>query len=553
MKATQPLDIEALSTSVSATQWRDAVIYQIYPRSFLDSNGDGIGDIEGLIKGLPYLSSLGVDTLWITPFFASPMHDGGYDVSDYRAVDPMFGKLGDAERFVRDCHDHGLRVVLDLVANHCSDEHPWFQLALASGEDSPERGRFYFFDGRGEGGALPPTDWMSAFGGPAWTRTVNPDGAPGQWYLHLFDSSQPDLNWKNPEVQNEFDEILRFWFDRGVDGFRLDAIPAIGKDEDFRDLGFESHERFQPELWGPTPFWDAHGVHDVLKRWRRVGQEYSPEKFFVGEVVVGSTESLARYIREDELQSVFSIELAKLPWDASEFQSTIVNIINSLPPGDSWLTWTLASHDETRTVTRYAPQVEVDGVIIRDLEVGRQRSRAAYLLVLSLPGAACLYQGEEMGIAQVEHIPDELMQDPIYKRTGDRTLSRDGCRVPLPWTTTGPSMGFSSVDHTWLPIPPEWSALSIESQLGDEGSFVGFISSVLRLRPLVTSRTSPEVSWDMSTPGVVILERGESFRCVVNFSGDPWLIGDNDQVIISSEPLGSNRMVASNSAVWLFR
>ncbi len=553
MDATQPLDVEVTITSGLAPTWRNAVIYQVYPKSFVDTNGDGIGDIEGLIKGLPYLSSLGVDTLWVTPFFASPMHDGGYDVRDYRDVDPMFGTLEDAERFVRAGHDHGLRIVLDLVANHCSNEHPWFQMALASPDGSPERDRFYFLNGRGEGGDLPPTDWISAFGGPAWTRTLNADGSPGQWYLHLFDSTQPDLNWKNPQVQAEFDDVLRFWFDRGVDGFRLDAIPAIGKDDDFRDVGFESHDRFLPELWGPTPFWDADGVHDVLKRWRRVGQEYSPERFFVGEVIVGSTESLAKYIRHDELQSVFSIELAKLPWDARQFQSTIIDILDSLPLGDSWLTWTLASHDETRTVTRFAPQVEVGGVITRDFEVGRQRSRAAYLLVLSLPGAACLYQGEEMGLAQVEHIPDELMQDPIYLRTGDQSLSRDGCRVPLPWTTTGPSLGFSSVGHSWLPVPPEWSALSVESQLDDEGSFVQLISSALRVRPLVTSRLSPVVSWDDSSPGVVILQRGEGFRCVVNFSGEPWRIDDRDQVIVASGPLGSDRTLAPNQAVWLLR
>jgi alpha-glucosidase len=544
---------ERRDAASSLQWWRHAVIYQVYLKSFVDASDDGVGDIKGLISGLPYLTRLGVDALWVTPWFPSPMRDGGYDVSDYRGIDPVFGTLDDAEQLIAACHERGVRLVLDLVANHCSREHPWFTSALAAAEGSQERRRFYFLDGRGDHGEIPPTDWNSVFGGPAWTRTRNIDGSPGQWYLHLFDPSQPDLNWGNEEVGAEFDDILRFWFDRGIDGFRLDAIPAIGKDDDFRDVGLDPDERFVPEHWGPTPFWDADGVHDVLKRWRRVAREYEPERFFVGEVVVSSTESLARYIRHDELPSVFSIDLAKLTWHAADFQRTITQIMDSQPPGGSWLTWTLASHDETRTVTRYAPLVHGEGSRRRDLDTGRRRSRAAYLLVFALPGAACLYQGEEMGLAQVEDIPDDVMQDPIFFRTGERDLSRDGCRVPLPWTSDAPSWGFSRSAPPWLPQPTDWSRAGALDQLADELSFVSFMAALLGVRSQLGPTLSVDVQWESAPPGVVILRRGPSFRCVVNFSGEPWRLEARDRVLVATSPLDAHRVIAANNAAWLTR
>lgn len=534
-------------------RWRHAVIYQVYLKSFVDANDDGIGDIEGVISRLPYLRRLGVDALWVAPWFPSPMYDGGYDVRDYRDIDPVFGTLDDAERLIEASHHQGMKVLLDLVANHCSREHPWFTAALDADAGSSERRRFYFLDGRGEGGELPPTDWKSIFAGPAWTRTLNADGSPGQWYLHLFDPSQPDFNWANDDVREEFDDILRFWFDRGVDGFRLDAIPAMGKDDDFGDVGFSTQERFVPELWGPTPFWDADGVHDVLKRWRRVAQEYQPEKFLVGEVVVASTDRLARYIRHDELQSVLSIDLAKLSWRAADFRDTITRMMSSLPPGESRVTWTLASHDETRTVTRFAPLVDGDGPERLDLDIGRLRSRAAYLLVFALPGAACLYQGEEMGLAQVDDIADALMQDPMYLRTGDRGLSRDGCRVPLPWTSAAPSWGFSSSSTPWLPQPDDWSSAGALSQFDDESSFVHFVATLVRERSRVVGSLGVDVEWEPAPDGVIILRRGESFRCVVNFTGEPWVLDDRDRTLVASAPLGAGRVIRANRAAWLMR
>jgi glycosidase len=350
-------------TETSLRWWHKAIIYQVFLRSFADANDDGDGDIAGLVSRLAYIKDLGVDAVWISPWYVSPMHDGGYDVSNYLDVDSLFGTLEDVQNLVDASHELGLRVVLDLVANHCSSQHPWFRSALASPEGSKERDWFYFKNGQGEGGDQPPNDWKSIFGGPAWTRTQNSDGSPGQWYFNLFDSSQPDLNWKNEEVLKHFDEILRFWFDRGIDGFRLDAVSAIGKDDDYRDMGFAPDDMYRPDIWGPVPFFDADGVHDVLRRWRRVAQEYSTEKFLVGEVVVRDVDRLARYLRRDELQSTLSFDLCKVVWDADAFRQMINTLQSACLERRSWVTWTLSSHDEKRTVSRYSQDGPAEGVL----------------------------------------------------------------------------------------------------------------------------------------------------------------------------------------------
>jgi alpha-glucosidase len=412
--------------------WHEAVLYEVYLRSFADASDDGVGDITGVISRLPYLKELGVDAVWISPWYVSPMFDGGYDITNYLDVDPLFGSLADATRLIDTSHELGIRVVLDMVTNHCSSRHPWFQTALASPVGSRARGWFYFKDGKGERGDEPPNDWKSIFGGPAWTRTHNPDGTPGQWYFHLFDSSQPDLNWKNEDVLQRFDEIFRFWFDRGVDGFRLDAVSGIGKDDDYRDVGFAPDDMYRPDTWGPVPFFDAEGVHDVLQRWRRLAREYPTEKFFVGEVVVRDVDRLARYMRRDELQSTLSFDLCKIVWSADAFRGMINTLHGACLERRSWITWTLASHDEKRTVSRYSQDGPADGVLAPVTAIGYERARAAYLLALALPGSACIYQGEELGLWEVTDIPTDRLQDPIYFRTGRPELGRDGCRIPLP-------------------------------------------------------------------------------------------------------------------------
>jgi alpha-glucosidase len=532
--------------------WHRAVLYQVYLKSFADASDDGVGDIAGLVSRLPYLKELGVDALWISPWFVSPMADGGYDVQDYFNIDPVFGTLDDAQTLIDQSHRLGLRVVLDLVANHCSSEHAWFQSALASPKDSRERDWFYFKDGRGEFGDEPPNDWKSIFGGPAWTPTRNPDGTPGQWYLNLFDSSQPDLNWKNEEVLSKFDEILRFWFDRGVDGFRLDAVAAIGKDDDYRDMGFEPGDLYRPDIWGPVPFFDADGVHEVLRRWRKIANDYPTAKFLVGEVPVRDVERLAQYLRSDELQSTLSFEMSKIEWGADAFRQMANTLHAASFPGHSWITWTLSSHDEKRTVTRYSHDGSARDENSESTDLGLRRARAAYLLALALPGSACIYQGEELGLAEVLDIPEDELQDPIYFRTGQRSLGRDGCRVPLPWESEGTTFGFSAHHKSWLPQPRKWTDVSVAHQLLDEWSTLRFFRSVLHLRSTLFD-DEWDMTWEPAPKGVLVLRRGVQYRCVVNFSGQPWPVAKDEVVLVSSSPLDESRTIGQNTGAWLAR
>lgn len=544
------LDAES-ETEAPLRWWDRAVLYQVYLKSFADANDDGIGDIAGMIRRLPYIKELGIDAVWISPWFVTPMHDGGYDVSNYLDVDPLFGSLDDVQDLINASHDIGLRVVLDLVANHCSSQHPWFQRALASNEGSKERDSFYFKDGRGDGGSEPPNDWKSIFGGPAWTRTMKRNGTFGQWYLHLFDSSQPDFNWRNEEVLKHFDEILRFWFDRGIDGFRLDAVPAIGKDDDYRDMGFAPDDLYRPDTWGPVPFFDAEGVHDVLRRWRRVAQEYAPEKFLVGEVVVRDVDRLARYLRHDELQSALSFDLCKIVWDANAFRRMIDTLHSARLERHSSMTWTLSSHDEKRTVSRFSQDGPAEGVLADVTPTGHARARAAYLLALALPGSACIYQGEELGLGEVTDIPMDRLQDPIYFRTRKRELGRDGCRVPLPWEKNGPGLGFSTSHETWLPQPQSWADVSVATQINNPTSTLHFFRKILRLRSTIFIDDVWAITWDPSPSGVLVLRRGPDFRCVVNFSGEPFRIGDDEETMASSCPLEDKGLIGLNNGAWL--
>jgi alpha-glucosidase len=521
--------------------WRRGVTYQLYPRSFADGNGDGVGDLAGAIAKIPYIASLGVDAVWVSPWFVSPMADGGYDVADYCDIDPLFGTLDDAQRFIDECHAAGLKVLIDIVANHCSSAHPWFLDALASAPGSTARERFYFRDGRGVDGEEPPTDWVSVFGGPAWTRVVEADGRPGQWYLHLFDPSQPDLNWNNPTVVSDFDDIFAFWFARGIDGFRLDAVPAIGKDADFRDAGCDPNEQFAPETSAPTTYWDAGHVHDVVRHWRRVAESYDPPKYLVGEINVSSVEALLRYIRADEMQSVFAFNLTKSPWTAGEFRTRIEGHLNFDSQGATWPTWILSSHDEVRSATRLAEGGTP--------AVGRARARAALLLTLALPGAACVYQGEELGLPQVIDLPVELLEDPIVARTGKPERGRDGCRVGLPWTTEMPGYGFSATSPR-LPQPTSWATYAVSEQEREESSFLHFTRTAIAARRKFINGTTDDVRWIDLGSDVVAFERGD-IRCVMNFSDHPIEI-DDATVLLSSGDVTRGH-VARDTTVWLNR
>ncbi|MDX6205009.1 MAG: alpha-glucosidase, partial [Frankiales bacterium] len=431
----------------SSPWWRSSVVYQLYVRSFADSDGDGIGDLPGLRSRLDYLADLGVDALWLNPFYASPQVDAGYDVADYRAVDPVFGSLADVDAVVDEAHALGLRVLVDLVPNHTSDQHDWFRQALDSGPGSLERRRYLFRAGRGSDGSEPPNDWQSNFGGNAWTRVREQDGRLGEWYLHLFAPEQPDLDWTNREVRQEFESILRFWLDRGVDGFRIDVAHGLAKDPELPDLAgrletgglaVEGH-----------PHWDQDEVHEVYQAWRAVLDTYPGDRVFVGEIWVAGPERMSRYLRPDELHTGFGFSFLVAPWTAATLRSAVDETLEAVESVGAPATWVLSNHDVMRTVSRLArrqterPRYALDDLVgeAPDLALGSTRARAAALLMLALPGSAYLYQGEELGLPEVEDLPEDVLADPTWRRSGGRLRGRDGCRVPLPWSGEKPPYG----------------------------------------------------------------------------------------------------------------
>jgi alpha-glucosidase len=536
--------------------WRDAVVYEVYLRSFADSNGDGVGDIGGLRNRLPYLADLGVDALWLTPWYPSPMADGGYDVSDYCAIDPAFGTLDDADALLADAHDLGLRVITDLVANHTSCRHPWFVAALAADRGSSERSRYFFRDGRA-GGDRPPNDWISAFGGPAWTRVREPDGRPGQWYLHLFAPEQPDLNWEEQGVRDAFDDILRFWLDRGVDGLRIDAAPAMVKRTGLPDAGHLPGALFATRSWTDSPHWDVDGVHDILRRWRTLGDSYDGDRLFVTEAVVAGPERLSRYVRPDEMHTSFNFDYLTASWEAGALRQVIDGTLAALGAVGAPATWVLSSHDETRHVTRFGradtgavPMGSAPTPGHGDLRLGLRRARAAALLTLALPGGTYLYQGEELGLPEVEDLPEDVLQDPTWERSGHTVRGRDGCRVPLPWAGDHPPFGFTAAGvRPWLPQPPDWAALTVAAQQADPESTLSLYRTALRLRRGLPALHGAPLSWCATDDGVLAFDRGPSFRCIVNFSSRPFDVTGLGRVILASGPCADG--LPSDTAVWL--
>ena len=526
----------------------------MYLRSFADSDGDGVGDIGGLRGKLPYLADLGVDAVWITPWYPSPMADGGYDVRDYCDVDPRFGTLADADALIADAHRRGLRVIIDLVANHTSIEHEWFTAALAAAPGSPERQRYFFRDGRA-GGAEPPNDWISAFGGPAWTRVREADGTPGQWYLHTFAAEQPDLDWEQPSVREAFDGILRFWLDRGVDGLRVDAAPAMAKAPGLPDAGHEPGARFESRTWVDNPHWDVDGVHEILRRWRAIGDSYEGGRLFVTEAVVRNPERLSRYVRPDEMHASFNFDYLTAPWEAGALRRVIDESLAALEPVGAPATWVFSSHDETRHVTRFGRAFTgagFGGAAVpespADLDLGHRRARAAALLTLALPGSAYLYQGEELGLPQVDDLPDEVLQDPTWERSGHKDRGRDGCRVPLPWSGARPPFGFTADGvQAWLPQPPSWSALTAEAQRDDPASMLSLYRAALHLRRTLHALHAAPLTWRPSEDDVLAFDRGPDFACVVNLSARP--VALEGRVLLASGPCSGD--LPPDTAVWL--
>jgi alpha-glucosidase len=474
--------------------WRDAVIYQIYPRSWADADGDGIGDLPGITSRLPHLAALGVDAVWLSPFYPSPQHDAGYDVADYRDVDPLFGTLTDFDAMTARAHELGLRVIVDIVPNHSSDEHAWFQEALASPPGSAARARYLFRDGRGESGDEPPNNWVSNFGGRAWTRVTEADGTPGQWYLHLFDTSQPDFDWTNPEVRDELEDVLRFWLDRGVDGFRIDVAHGLVKAEGLPDADLTLDA--STDETALSPMWDQPGVHDVYRRWRTLTDSYAidgedADRILCAEAWVLPAEALARYVREDELHQSFNFEYLMTPWLAADQRATITHSLAQAAAVGAPQTWVLSNHDVVRHATRLgypqAPGLQrIEGIGADDpqpdTELGLRRARAATAVMLALPGSAYLFQGEELGLPEATHLPDEVRQDPTFVHTGGTSKGRDGCRVPVPWEDGDPSFGFGPGEAAWLPQPAEYGGLAVDRQDGDPSSTLELYRSLLRVR-----------------------------------------------------------------------
>ncbi|MDW4571985.1 glycoside hydrolase family 13 protein [Microbacterium sp. M3] len=535
--------------------WRSAVIYQLYVRSFADGNGDGTGDLAGVRARLGYLKDLGVDAIWFNPWYPSPLADGGYDVQDYRDIDPRFGSLQEAEQLIEEALALGIRTIIDVVPNHISDQHPWFQAALAAGPGSPERERFWFHPGRGADGSGIPTDWVSSFQGETWTRTTNPDGTPGEWYLHLFTPEQPDLNWNHPDVRREHEDILRFWFDRGVAGVRIDSAALPVKDPALPQL-----EGNAPAP-GAHPHVDRDELHDIYRAWRRVADEYDGTRVLVGEVWLDDAERFARYLRHDEMHTAFNFDFMTQPWNAAAMRASVERTLAEHAPVGAPATWVLSNHDITRPVTRYG-RADSGFSFARkrfgtptDIARGTRRARAAALLTAALPGSLYIYQGDELGLPEAE-LPRDVIQDPMHFRSGGVDPGRDGCRVPLPWSGNRPPYGFGTAagTRTWLPQPADWGALAAETQEADPASMLSLYRAALRLRRTLDDLRADELHWLELGADVLAFRRGERTLSVTNLGATPVPLPAHRAVLLASaSPAGDEGggILPPDSTVWL--
>ena len=540
--------------------WRDAVTYQIYIRSFADSNGDGKGDVEGIRSRLPYLKQLGVDAIWITPWYPSPQHDHGYDVADYMDIEPDYGTLDEAKQLINEAHELGIKFIIDIVPNHSSSDHEWFQAALKAAPGSPERARYIFRDGKGKNGELPPNNWEGVFGGPAWERVIEADGKPGQWYLHLFAVEQPDFNWENQEVSAHFEEILHFWLEIGVDGFRIDVAHGMVKEAGLPDV------EEAPELLSEQrmPYWDQEGVHEIYRSWRKIFNSYPGDRMGVAEAWV-SAESLAKYLRPDELANSFNFGFLDSTWDAAVFTKNIKRSLKELAGTGAPSSWVLENHDVTRSVNRFDQMLLGGGRSTReerfgdvtkfDLARGTRRARAGSLLMLALPGGAYIYQGEELGLPEVTDIPDDRLTDPRWKLSGYTDPGRDGCRVPLPWKSDATSaFGFSTspsitTESAWLPQPKNWGDFAVDKQDADPASTLNMYRAALKIRHEEEGLGDGEITWIEAGPKVVAFERPGHFACYVNL-GTAIELPAGAEVLLVSAPLEGNRL-PTDTAVWL--
>lgn len=515
--------------------WSRAVFYQIYPRSFGGSDGDGVGDIDGISAKLGYLDLLGVEGIWLNPVTRSPMADHGYDVSNPREIDPLFGGSIAMHRLIASAHRHNIKVIMDLVPNHTSSEHPWFLEALQSPPGSDARERYIFRDGKGAHGELPPNNWPSVFGGPAWTRVTEADGTPGQWYLHLFAPEQPDVNWDNPEVFDDFADTLRFWLDRGIDGFRLDVAHGMAKPPGLPDI--EDTETSMLHIADEDPRFNNEGVHEYHRKIRKVLDQYR-DVVAVGEIWVNDNTRFAEYVRPDELHLGFNFKLVEADFDADQIRAAIQNSLAAVDSVGATPTWTLSNHDVEREVTRYG-----------DGQIGQWRARAMALVMLALPGTVFIYNGSELGLPNVE-LPDEALQDPVWERSGHTERGRDGCRVPIPWEGTDPPYGFSSNAQTWLPMPHGWAEYTVERQLEHTDSMLSLYRRAIELRKSRKEFTGTSLEWYGSPPGALAFRvKGGGLTCALNVSSDLVDLPEGE-VILTSGPLVNGKL-PRNTAAWI--
>ncbi|KEP75968.1 alpha-amylase [Microbacterium sp. SUBG005] len=545
-----------LASAPGSEWWRSAVIYQIYPRSFADASGDGLGDLPGVTAHLDDLRDLGVDAIWLSPFQTSPQKDAGYDVADYRDVDPIFGTLADFDTMLRGAHERGIRVIVDLVPNHSSDQHVWFQQALKAAPGSPERARYVFRDGTGENGELPPNNWESVFGGGMWKRVTEADGQPGQWYLHIFDESQPDFDWGNEEVRAEFRDVLRFWLDRGVDGFRVDVAHGLVKADGLPDYTPDPEGGSMGGDAAEVPYWGQPGVHEIWRDWHEVLAEYDGDRALCAEAWLPTVAQTALWVRPDEMHQAFNFHYLETTWDATALRDVITDSLEEYGAVGAPSTWVLSNHDVVRHASRLALTAEnPQGAGIGPKSPGKpdpvkglRRARAATSLMLALPGSSYLYQGEELGLPEVIDLPDDARQDPTWFRTNGERYGRDGCRVPLPWTADAPAYGFNDTGASWLPQPAEWADLAFDQQVDDPASTLSLYRSLLAERR-TRNLGAGDLEWLDGYGDDVVAFRNGSLVVIANL-GDTAVELPAGEVLIASGPLDGERL-PTDTTVWI--
>jgi alpha-glucosidase len=542
--------------------WRDAVTYQIYIRSFADGNGDGKGDIQGIRSRLSYLEKLGIDAIWITPWYPSPQKDHGYDVADYLDIEPDYGTLTEAELMIKEAHELGIKVIIDIVPNHSSDQHKWFLEALESQPGSNARDRYIFRDGKGITGELPPNNWQGVFGGSAWQRVIEKDGRPGQWYLHLFAVEQPDFNWENQEVNEYFEKVLRFWLDRGVDGFRIDVAHGMVKAPGLPDI----EEDLSSEMLAARrlPFWDQDGVHDIYRKWRKILDSYPGDRMAVAEAWVSPASRIALYLRPDELANSFNFDFLTSIWDIHDLKKNIDLSVQAIQSVGAPASWVFNNHDVVRSVDRFAlglrPGVgettfDRHGDISKlNIETGIRRARAGALLMLALPGGAYIYQGEELALPEVRDIPENRLEDPRWFLSNKTDKGRDGCRVPLPWDEIeNGAFGFSKNqelgrENAWLPQPIWWGNYAAKKQDGDANSSLNLYRRALEIRKTEIGLGDGEMEWLELGNHILAFRRPGNFACIVNF-GNAFKI-PNGEVLVASTHIEQG-VLPEDGAIWM--